>query len=194
MRGESSVIHRRESGNSWPGCGEPYFDGSERVHADCSRSGNFWGFQRRLFQQLYTRQWRKLHVYRDGWQGRGAFSTTINFPAALFWANKASVATVTRSLGLPVVWNDAVSGTYVTISGSSSTPISGQSTSVGFTCLAPAAAGQFTVPSYVLEAIRAGTGTVTLREYTLQQQFASQGLDIAIVYGSVGSAASAVYQ
>jgi uncharacterized protein (TIGR03437 family) len=122
----------------------------------------------------------------------GAFMTQVVFPTPLLqWTNQAAAATVTRSAGLPITWTGGSPGTYVSISGgSSSGSISGS-----FQCLAPVAAGSFTVPSYVLAALPASTnGTVGVGNETVPQSFTATGLDYSYAVGSVGYTVNATYQ
>lgn len=122
------------------------------------------------------------------------FVATLTMPAPLTWTNKGADAAVTRAQGLPVTWTGGGSGTYVNIQGSSTASISGSQVSVSFTCAAPTAAGQFTVPSYVLQALPAGSGTVTVTDSTLLLSVAPPGLAVGVAYVSTGTAINAVYQ
>jgi uncharacterized protein (TIGR03437 family) len=114
----------------------------------------------------------------------GSFTASVAFPnPVLNWTNQSAAATVTRSSGLTIAWTGGTSGTYVSIIGSSSSP----STSAygGFTCLAPVSAGQFTVPAYILSAMPAGSGSVTVDNNTNYQTFTASGLNYGAAYGIV---------
>ncbi len=113
----------------------------------------------------------------------GKFTATVNFPNPLLnWTNQSAAATVTRSQGLLVTWTGGAAGTYVIISGTS---VSGTA-SGSYTCIAPVAALQFTVPSYVLLSLPAGTGTTSVQNSTNFTSFTATGLDFGGALGSVG--------
>ena len=121
----------------------------------------------------------------------GAFSTSVNFPTPLLqWTNQAASATVTRSAGLPITWTGGSPGSYVTISGSSSSA----SVSSYFVCLAPVAAGQFTVPPYVLATLPASTnGSLSVQNNTAPQSFTATGLDYGFAIGLTSYDINAAY-
>jgi hypothetical protein len=100
----------------------------------------------------------------------------------LTWTNQAAAATVTRSAGLPITWAGGASGTFVFIGGNSSS----STASGSFTCIAPVAAGQFTVPAYVLAALPAGTGSVEVENETAPASFTATGLNYGTTLGAVG--------
>jgi uncharacterized protein (TIGR03437 family) len=116
----------------------------------------------------------------------GAFTANLPMPTPLLsWTNASAAATVTRSAGLPVTWSGGAAGTYVSISGTSS---SGSQTG-SFTCIVPVAAGQFTVPTYVLGALPAGSGSVTITNIS-NATFQATGLDLGWALGEVSYATS----
>lgn len=111
-----------------------------------------------------------------------AFNASVAFPTPLLgWTNQGAAATITRSSGLPVTWSGGASGTFVSISGTSSS----SSTFGNFTCLAPVSAGQFTVPGYVLSALPAGNGSVTVGNETAYTPFSATGIDAGVGIGFV---------
>jgi len=122
----------------------------------------------------------------------GAFNTSVNFPTPLLaWTNQAAAATVVRSQGLPITWTGGSAGTYVTISGSSSSG----SVSGFFSCLAPVAAGQFTVPAYVLATLPASTsGSLSVGNETVPTSFTATGLNFGYAIGIVDYGITAAYQ
>jgi len=122
----------------------------------------------------------------------GAFNTSVNFPTPLLnWTNQAADATVVRSQGVTVTWSGGASGTYVFISGASS---SGPASS-SFICFAPVAAGTFTVPAYVLATLPASTsGSLEIVNQTAPQTFTATGLNYAYATGEVGYNNNATYQ
>jgi hypothetical protein len=119
----------------------------------------------------------------------GSFNVPVSMPGALTWSNQAAAANVTRSAGLPVSWTGGASGAFVTISGTSTNGVNAGT----FTCAVPAAAGQFTVPAYVLAAVPAGTGTVTVTDGTNYQPFTASGLDLGIAQAMVSYQVSTTY-
>jgi hypothetical protein len=113
-----------------------------------------------------------------------AFTASVVFPnPALNWTNQSAAVSVTRSSGLTIAWTGGTSGTYVSIAGVSSA--SSTAATAGFTCLAPVSAGQFTVPAYILAALPAGTGSVTVDDHTNYQPFTASGLNYGAAYGVV---------
>ncbi|MGD0870615.1 MAG: hypothetical protein ABSB88_13740 [Bryobacteraceae bacterium] len=124
----------------------------------------------------------------------GAFTASLTFPnPILTWTNSNNAATVTRSSGLGVSWTGGSSGTYVLISGSSSATVSGQSVSGSYTCIAPQSAGSFTVPSYVLATLPAGSGTTSVSNYTNYQTFKASGLDNGTLFGGTSQSVNTTY-
>lgn len=84
----------------------------------------------------------------------GAFTTSVEVPGSFNPNIDAIPATIPRSQNLPVTWTGGGSG-QVAISGFSGSQSGGTQTDpiydvAGFTCVAPASAGNFTVPSSVL--------------------------------------------
>jgi uncharacterized protein (TIGR03437 family) len=120
----------------------------------------------------------------------GGFSTTVSFPNPLLvWANQNAASTVGRNQGLTVSWTGGAPGTYVMISGSSASgTVSG-----GYTCIAPQTAGTFTVPSYILQSLPAGTGTTTVQNSTNFSTFSATGLDFGGSLGSVSFTVNSTY-
>jgi uncharacterized protein (TIGR03437 family) len=122
----------------------------------------------------------------------GAFSTSISFPTALFnWTNQAADATVVRSQGVTVTWSGGGPGTYVFITGSSSSGL----VAGNFVCFAAVAAGTFTVPAYVLATLPASTsGSLEVADETASQTFTAAGLDYGNAIGEVAYNNNATYQ
>lgn len=93
---------------------------------------------------------------------------------------------MSRSLGLPITWSGGAPNSYVIVNGRSSTVSGSSGVSVSFKCLAPVEAGQFTVPSYILAALPAASGSVIVENETTAQSFSAPNLDYGIAYGFVG--------
>ena len=121
----------------------------------------------------------------------GPFSTTIDLSNPLLtWTNQSNAATIDRSNGLHVTWTGGNPGTYVVISGSSESALSGF---VSYTCLAPVGDGQFTVPSHILLGLPAGKGG-TLMQNNVDSPLTASGLDIGVVLADVSFSVASVYQ
>jgi uncharacterized protein (TIGR03437 family) len=111
------------------------------------------------------------------------FNTTLTLPAAFTWSNASQITSVSRAQGVNVTWTGGAPGTYVDITGASTATINGKSVSVSFVCYAPVSAGQFTVPVPVLLALPAGSGSLSVGDYSNQQLFTAPGLDYGLVFG-----------
>jgi hypothetical protein len=105
----------------------------------------------------------------------GAFTVTLNFNNALAWTNKSSISSVTRSQGQTFTWTGGAPNSYVFMEGSSSDSTTG--VSVSFTCYAPSSAGAFTVPSYILDALPEGSGSLAMAGLTALESFTATGID-----------------
>jgi uncharacterized protein (TIGR03437 family) len=118
--------------------------------------------------------------------GVGAAQTTVNLTSPMSWTNMGATTSVNRSLGLPITWTGGAPNSYVIITGASSS-ISGPSgVGISFKCYVPVEAGQFTVPSYILAALPAANGSVTVENETTPQSFTAPNLDYGIAYGLMG--------
>jgi hypothetical protein len=108
----------------------------------------------------------------------------VVFPnPVLTWTNQSAAATVTRSAGLPITWAGGAAGTYVYMTGSSLS--ASGSLSGTFTCIAPVALGQFTVPPYILAVLPAGTGSVSVGNETVPATFTATGINTGFAAGEV---------
>jgi hypothetical protein len=87
----------------------------------------------------------------------GSFTSTVTLSSLLNWTNPAAASAIDRSKGLLVTWTGGNAGSYVVIGGTSGATTPPRSIG-GYKCLIPAEAGQFTVPSYILQALPAGNG------------------------------------
>lgn len=124
----------------------------------------------------------------------GSFTANLNFPTALVWTNMNSITSIDRTQGLPINWTGGGAGSYVIISGASTATINGQITSVGFTCSAPVSALTFTVPSAVLLALPAGSGSLTVENSTNPQTFTAKGLDLGYTFAAIEFTTSPSYK
>jgi uncharacterized protein (TIGR03437 family) len=116
----------------------------------------------------------------------GHFNTTTTSPTSFTWTNPSAVTVITRGSGVTVTWSGGAPGVTVTIIGSSSALVNGQTVTGSFTCVAPLSVQQFTVPAPVLLALPAGSGNLALQDSTAPQGFPATGLDV----GYVSSAAA----
>jgi len=115
----------------------------------------------------------------------GSFTTTVELSNPLLnWTNQSAAAAVDRSQGLLVTWTGGNPGSYVVITGSSGNGQVLPPIVSGFTCLAPAADGRFTVPEYILLAMPAGPGGVQVQN-NIYSLFSAEGLDIGLALGSI---------
>ncbi|HWY48489.1 MAG TPA: hypothetical protein VNX70_13975 [Bryobacteraceae bacterium] len=133
-------------------------------------------------------------TYVFSWTGGkdvGASTATVTLPNPLLnWTNESTASPVTRSAGAQVTWTGGAPGTFVFISGSSiSNGVTGS-----FTCYAPQSALQFTVPSYVLGTLPAGTGSLSVENITQYTKFTAPMLDYGIAFGFTGFSTNATYQ
>jgi hypothetical protein len=60
-------------------------------------------------------------------------------------------------------------------------------------CNAPASAQQFAIPSYVLQALPVGTGTLSVENSTNPQTFTASGLDFGYQFAAVTVQINAAY-
>jgi hypothetical protein len=100
----------------------------------------------------------------------------------LTWTNQSVAATIDRTKGLLVTWTGGNPGTYVFVTGTSTS--TGLQLLGGYTCLVPIEDGQFTVPSYILSGLPAGTGGAVLQNYVYGSLSAS-GIDIGVALADI---------
>jgi len=122
----------------------------------------------------------------------GPFTSTIIFSNPLLtWTNPSAAASIDKSQGLQVTWTGGNPGTFVFITGAStstSLKITG-----GYTCLASVDAGQFTVPSYILSALPTGSGGTGLQN-DVYSSLAATGLDIGLALGDISYSVASSYK
>jgi uncharacterized protein (TIGR03437 family) len=120
----------------------------------------------------------------------GSFSSVITFSnPILSWTNPSVAATVDRTQPLTVTWTGGNAGSYVYVSGTSTAG----SVTAGFSCLANAGDGAFTVPAYILSALPAGTGAVEIQN-DIYVKIPASGLDIGIATGEIGISAISTFK
>lgn len=117
----------------------------------------------------------------------GAFTATLNYPQPLTWTNEAAITNVNRTQNLSITWSGGASNDLVVITGTSTNtnPTVGGS----FICYSTAAAGGFTVPSWVLSALPVSsviegspTGMLMVGSTSSEpSRFNASGIDIGVV-------------
>ena len=124
----------------------------------------------------------------------GSFTATVTLSNPLFvWTNPGTAATIVKMQGLSVTWTGGNPGTDIVISGTVNSNLIPAGTIAGFTCRAPAQAGQFTVPPYILLGLPAGSGGVNVQN-VVSMPFSANGLDQAQAYGTISYNAPSTYQ
>jgi uncharacterized protein (TIGR03437 family) len=120
----------------------------------------------------------------------GAFKVPISYANPLSWTNSSNLANITRSSGANISWTGGASNSFVAISGASTT----SAVTASFSCYAPASAHQFAIPSYVLQALPTGIGTLTVSNQTTPVPFTASGLDVGLASAGVSFSISSLYQ
>lgn len=132
----------------------------------------------------------------------GAFSFTKNVPTFIDWSNRAAIVDVVRSQPLNVTWTagQAQSGVVVITGLSYSVP---KKVTSAFFCYADPAAGAFTVPAYVLNAMVASdnggntllpSGTLSVGGAITPGFFEAPGIDLGVFSVSAVDSKSVNYQ
>ena len=123
----------------------------------------------------------------------GAFTAPVVFNTPLVWTNSNSDGTVTRGSGVTVNWTGGGTGTYVEIGGDAISSTAAFSAS--FVCNAPVSAGTFTVPPVVLLALPAGSGSLSVGNYTTPASFttAAPQLDFGYALAFTSTSINATY-
>jgi uncharacterized protein (TIGR03437 family) len=121
----------------------------------------------------------------------GPFTAMVTMSNPLFnWTNQSAAATVDRTQGLTYTWTGGLPGTYVLLGGVST----GSGVTAGFSCRVPVEAGQFTVPSYILLGMPAGSGGTSIQQHDADSTFSATGLDIAGVSGVIEFSTTTTYK
>ncbi len=130
----------------------------------------------------------------------GQFSASMTVPSGFNWTNRSSVSAIDRTKGQLIQWSNAAPGSYVSVVGSS-VGVDASSKPVAlttFTCIASGQDGQFTLPSWVLEAIPpspAGIpGVLSVGNYATPVSFQATGLDRGFLNFSTSGSATVTYQ
>jgi hypothetical protein len=125
----------------------------------------------------------------------GSFTTAITLANPLLtWTNMSAAATIDKTQAVTVTWTGGNPGTYVVISGTSSkTPATNPPIIAGFTCRIAVEAGQFTVPSYILLGLPAGSGG-TLLQNDVMSTFSATGLDSTYAGATISSNVASTFR
>ena len=98
----------------------------------------------------------------------GPFSATLTIASPNFnWTNPSAATTIDRTQGLLYTWTGGLPGTYVLLGGTST----GSGVTAGYSCKVAVEAGQFTVPSYILLGMPAGSGGVSIQQHDTDSTF-----------------------
>jgi hypothetical protein len=116
-------------------------------------------------------------------------SLTLSNPV-ITWTNQSAAANIDRSQGLTVTWTGGNPGTHVFVTGTSQ---SSTGVVAGFTCLASADAGRFTVPPHILLGLPVGNGAVIVQN-SIYLPFAPSGIDIGLALADISYTVTGVYR
>jgi uncharacterized protein (TIGR03437 family) len=128
-------------------------------------------------------------VKGTGGKDVGPSTASISYPSLLAWTNKSSVTSIPRTQGLNVTWTGAPAGSFLLLAGYSETA----SAAALFSCIVPADAGQFTVPSYILQVLPAAMGSLSMTAIEYFAPFSAPGLDVGIAEFTVGLSTTPTY-
>ncbi len=120
-----------------------------------------------------------MTVTGTGGKEVGAFSAKVTPGAALTVHNLNTFGTIDRAQGATVTWQGALTGSVVTIAGTSVLPSQTSPYVTTFSCLARADEGRFTVPAWVLQelpASQANEGMIVLTNATPLTSFPVTGV------------------
>jgi uncharacterized protein (TIGR03437 family) len=126
----------------------------------------------------------------------GSFTSTLTFSNPLLnWTNESAAATIDRSQDFKATWTGGNPGSYVFVTGVSTLVATAttKAITIGFTCLAKADDGQFTVPSYILSALPPGIGGVGIQN-DIYEPLPASGLDIGMAQGEIGIGTRSTYK
>lgn len=105
----------------------------------------------------------------------GPFTAKLTIANPNFnWTNQSAASTIDRTQGFRYTWTGGLPGTYVLLGGTST----GSGVTAGYSCRVPIEAGQFTVPSYILLGLPAGSGGVSIQQHDADGGFSATGLDL----------------
>lgn len=109
----------------------------------------------------------------------GPFSASITVPTLPTLVSPVNNAAVTRSNGLPVTWTGGSGNVGLVIHGNTS---SGLTVGATAECTAPASAGAFTIPPYVLLTLPTYIDSLFVGSAESDVSFTATGLDLGILH------------
>ncbi len=108
----------------------------------------------------------------------GPFSGTLTIPASPTLVSPVNNGVATRSDGLTVTWTGGGGNVLIDIAGCTDNTCTNGATA---TCVAPASAGTFTVPPYVLLALPASTSAGFVLSTRAESAFTATGLNLGFI-------------
>jgi uncharacterized protein (TIGR03437 family) len=108
----------------------------------------------------------------------GSFSGTLTIPALPTLVSPVNNATVTRSNGLTVTWTGGAGNVVIDIESCTDNTCANGASAV---CSAPASAGTFTIPPYVLLALPASTSAGFILSTQAEAAFTATGLNLGFI-------------
>jgi uncharacterized protein (TIGR03437 family) len=122
----------------------------------------------------------------SGGTGVGPFTSTLNLTSPLLtWTNPSVATTVEPGSGMKVTWTGGNPGSYVEVSGGSTARINSTTVVANYSCLEHVEAGQFTVPSYILQALPVGPASTDVSNI-IYFPLSASGVDFASGLTTIG--------
>ena len=103
------------------------------------------------------------------------FTLTMNLSPLMQWTNKSAAANVDESQDLVIQWTGGNTDSYVLVTGASIAPLAIEQ----HQCKAPASGLRYSVPSYLLKALPAGTTGSTIVQDDVSFALPASPLDIS---------------
>jgi len=126
----------------------------------------------------------------------GSFTSVLTFTNPLLsWTNPTVAASIDRSLGFTVTWTGGNPSSYVVVGGTSTSTgtAANSAVTVGFTCFANVADGQFSVPPYILSALPPGAGAVQMQN-DIYLPLQATGIDIGLAGGEIAVSRNSTFK
>ncbi len=117
----------------------------------------------------------------------GSFQKTANFPAPLNWTNRGDISSIASGQNLLIQWSGGEG--FVVMFGASAEENADMG--AGFFCVENAAAGQFSIPAWVIDSLPPSalvegfpTGILAVGNFTEPEHFDAPGLDVGLITSS----------
>jgi uncharacterized protein (TIGR03437 family) len=120
------------------------------------------------------------------------FTVPITWQDPLTWTNEPATATIATSVGQAITWSGGAPDSWVIVSGTSKAPA--VALNVTFYCAALASDGQLTLPSYLLDTLPDGVGTLYIENEAQPQTFTVKGIDYGYTTTGFLSEENVTYQ